>query len=271
MTQRLLTALVILAVAIPLVVIGNVPFIILGLGVASIAIFEMFNLLPKKEYVPIEVKIFTVLATLYVMFSGFNFETLSFESGLFDVNLVSVAVAVFFLLIIAVVRKNFTVTTVGFLLMAILYVGTTFHAMLYLRFMGLAYLLLVVAVAAISDSAAYFVGKRFGRRKLAPIISPNKTIEGAIGGTCFGVLAGIIFGLATSISTSILYLGLVSLVISIIGLVGDLVASSMKRQYQIKDFGSLFPGHGGVLDRLDSHLFASLGLYILLNLMNVVN
>ncbi len=271
MTKRLLTAIIIIAVALPLILIGNVPFLIFGSVVALIAIFEMIQLLPHTQKVPIEVKVFTVLATFYLMFSGFSFEKLTFASSGFEVDLMTLSLFVFFLLLIAVIRRAFTILDVGFFLMAIFYLGSTFHAMLYLRFMGLPYFLLIVVVVALSDSAAYLVGKRYGKRKLIPHISPNKTVEGAVGGTLCGVFVGVIFGLLTGVSTSVIFLVVMSLVISIVGQFGDLVASLMKRQFNIKDFGNLFPGHGGVLDRLDSHLFASLGLFILLNLMNVVN
>ena len=271
MTERLITALVILAITIPIVIVGKIPFLILGMILVILATMELLNVLPKTDNVPVEVKIMTLLFTLYVVFSGFDLNSLSFVSGASGVNLFSVALMVGLLLIVPIYRKKFSIGNIGFFLMIIFYVGTTFHAMLYLRFLGLAYLLLVVVVAAVSDSAAYMVGKKFGRHKLAPLISPNKTVEGAIGGTFFGVVIGTLLAYQTGISTEIMFLVIVTTAISIMGTVGDLIASSIKRHYQIKDFGNLFPGHGGVLDRLDSHLFASLVFYLVLNLMNVVN
>ena len=271
MTERLITALVILAITIPIVIVGKLPFLILGMILVVLATIELLNVLPNTKYVPFEVKAMTILFTLYVVFSGFKVDSLPVVGAASGVNLLSVSLMVGLLLIVPLYRKKFNIGDVGFFLMTIFYVGTTFHAMLYLRFLGLAYLLLVVVIAAVSDSAAYMVGKKFGRHKLAPLISPNKTVEGAIGGTFFGVVIGTVLAYQTGISTDIVFLGSVTAVISIMGTVGDLIASSIKRHYQVKDFGNLFPGHGGVLDRLDSHLFASLVFYLVLNLMNVVN
>ncbi|HAX73633.1 MAG TPA: phosphatidate cytidylyltransferase, partial [Firmicutes bacterium] len=190
-------------------------------------------------------KIFTMLATLMVVFNGYDFASQSFTETLgFGLGMVSFFL--FFVLLTQVTRQGFSVNDAGFFLLTIFYVGTTFHSLLYLRMIGLTHFIFLVLVVAISDSAAYFFGRRFGRHKLAPLISPKKTVEGAIGGTLTAVLVGVIFGLVTNLSGSILLLAMTSLVIAIAGQFGDLVASSMKRRYGIKDFGKLFPGHGGV-------------------------
>src|SRR5699024_5933209 len=111
-----------------------------------------------------------------------------------------------------------------------------------------------------TDSGAYFIGRRFGKRKLWPEISPNKTIGGAIGGVLFALLLAVIFNVVYPFENSFLSIVLITIVISLFGQLGDLVASAMKRKYEIKDFGHLFPGHGGVLDRLDSFIFVLLVL-----------
>ena len=117
-----------------------------------------------------------------------------------------------------------------------------------------------------TDSAAYFVGRRIGRHKLAPHISPNKTIEGALGGLLAGVLLGCIyaclfrqvaFGPALAISA----------IVSIIGQLGDLLESKIKRMANVKDSGKIFPGHGGVLDRFDSILLSSMFMYVFLRML----
>ena len=119
------------------------------------------------------------------------------------------------------------------------------------------------------DSAAYFTGRFLGRHKLAPEVSPHKTIEGAIGGVCGSVLLGV---LATWIYSTLanrlemftagrgsgklyLLIALMGAVASVLGILGDLFASAVKRQCGIKDYGSIFPGHGGILDRFDSVMF----------------
>ena len=121
--------------------------------------------------------------------------------------------------------------------------------------------------AWICDTFAYFVGYLFGKHKLIPNISPKKTIEGSIGGIVFTVLGFALFGyiVNTFFNANISYFKLIFLgfVLSIVSQVGDLIASTIKRQYNIKDYGFLFPGHGGVLDRFDSVMLIAPILFVL--------
>ncbi len=126
--------------------------------------------------------------------------------------------------------------------------------------------LLAFVGAWVCDTFAYFVGKFFGKHKLIPEISPKKTIEGSIGGIVFtiGAFALYTFIVNTAFSQSLSYFKLcaLGLVMSVISQIGDLVASSVKRQYDLKDYGNLFPGHGGVLDRFDSVMLTAPTLFI---------
>jgi phosphatidate cytidylyltransferase len=122
--------------------------------------------------------------------------------------------------------------------------------------------ILVLAVTIIvSDSAQYYTGRAFGRRPLAPTISPKKTIEGAIGGVVFGTLATVISGHYV-FSSPVWILTLLGAAISLLGIVGDLFESLLKRSAGVKDSSNLIPGHGGVLDRIDSWLFAAPVYYV---------
>ena len=130
-----------------------------------------------------------------------------------------------------------------------------------LRIMAIAHIgkylvLLPVLMTAISDSGAYFAGRFFGKHKLAPVLSPKKTIEGVIGGTVacvlgmllYGLILWLAFGLKVNFGYAIIY-GLAG---SLMSVFGDLCFSVIKRQTGIKDYGNLIPGHGGILDRFDS-------------------
>ena len=129
------------------------------------------------------------------------------------------------------------------------------------------FVVLILAYAWGGDTCAYFAGRAFGKRKLAPVVSPKKTVEGAIGGVLgsmvLGVLVTVIYvqffgrllgfmGMRGGYYALVAVLGAVA---SVLGIVGDLFASAVKRQCGIKDFGTIFPGHGGILDRFDSVLF----------------
>jgi len=127
-------------------------------------------------------------------------------------------------------------------------------------------LLLLLGVIVVSDSAQYYTGRAFGRRALAPTISPKKTIEGAIGGVIFATAAMAIGG-HYIFASPIWMLALLGAVISMLGIVGDLFESLLKRSAGVKDSSNLIPGHGGVLDRIDSWLFAAPVYYIFVRFM----
>jgi phosphatidate cytidylyltransferase len=116
--------------------------------------------------------------------------------------------------------------------------------------------LLLLVVIVVSDSAQYYTGRAFGRRPLAPTISPKKTVEGAVGGVVFGTLATVAGGRYV-FSSPVWILALLGAAIVMLGIVGDLFESLLKRSAGLKDSSNLIPGHGGMLDRLDSWLFAA--------------
>lgn len=139
-----------------------------------------------------------------------------------------------------------------------------------------AYVYLLAFMGAwVCDTFAYFTGRFFGKHKLIPEISPKKTIEGSIGGIIFTVGAFALYTLIVNSffgqSLSYLKVCIIGFVLSIISQIGDLVASSVKRQYNLKDYGNLFPGHGGVLDRFDSVMLTAPTLVILNLVMGYFN
>lgn len=125
----------------------------------------------------------------------------------------------------------------------------------------------LLAMIAVSDSAQYYCGRTFGRRKLAPAVSPAKTVEGALGGVVVAAIAG-----AATVSLALPGVGpvaggLLTLGLALAGIVGDLFESLLKRSVGVKDSSALIPGHGGVLDRIDSHLFAAPVFYFFLRFL----
>ena len=134
---------------------------------------------------------------------------------------------------------------------------------LYIKF-GMISLIWLLVIVALSDAGAYYVGKNFGKRGFSPT-SPNKTLEGVLGGI---VVASIIGGIVIASTSEIGFFSaiIVSALTSVASVFGDLFESYLKREAGIKDSGNLIPGHGGVLDRVDGYLFASVMLYIILTL-----
>ncbi len=132
----------------------------------------------------------------------------------------------------------------------------------------------VILTNCMTDIGAFFVGIKFGKHKLLPHISPKKTIEGSIGGTIFGIISGLLFGLlyVNQIVENANFIIFGSIIIPFLAQIGDLFFSAIKRHYNTKDFGSIFPGHGGMLDRIDSLIFSLYGMYLfMLFLMQGIN
>ena len=124
--------------------------------------------------------------------------------------------------------------------------------------------LLLIATVVVSDSSQYYAGRMFGRRPLAPAISPKKTIEGAIGGVICATTFLMIAGTRLFPDASLAPLALIGIAVVVLGISGDLFESRLKRIAGVKDSSSLIPGHGGVLDRIDALLFATPPLYLYL-------
>jgi phosphatidate cytidylyltransferase len=137
---------------------------------------------------------------------------------------------------------------------------------------GLALVVYALAITWITDSAAYFAGKRWGRRRLIPAVSPKKTVEGALAGLVGGTLAGLVFGYGVlnvwlGVPFHPIAAAAGGLLLSGVSQVGDLAASAWKREAGVKDSGTFFPGHGGIIDRMDSLLFTIPATYWLLSLL----
>lgn len=175
-----------------------------------------------------------------------------------------------------IVRGRHSLAAITSSVFGIVYVGFAgAHLVLLHRFAqdGAALITLLVVAVAFSDSGAYFVGSTIGRHKLAPTVSPNKTREGAVGGVVTAGIGCVVFGLVLAhwdlrmiAPNSGWQLACVGMLLAITSQVGDLMASMLKRDAGVKDFGTIFPGHGGVLDRCDGFLFAAPTLYYMLML-----
>ncbi|NOX81154.1 MAG: phosphatidate cytidylyltransferase [Deltaproteobacteria bacterium] len=150
----------------------------------------------------------------------------------------------------------------------VVYIGFCLAHLVLIRFLplGVAWLFVLTAITAGSDTGAYYIGKGFGRRKLCPGISPNKTVAGALGGISSGVLAALLAGHFLLPQVSLVVIGLAALGLSVIGILGDLAESMIKRSEGIKDAGTILGGHGGVLDRIDSLLLTAPILFYLLSM-----
>lgn len=131
---------------------------------------------------------------------------------------------------------------------------------------GAAWLYMIFAITWLQDTGAYFVGRSFGRHRMAPILSPKKTWEGAVGGLVGSMIGGVVCQVLLGLPVSLPVAALLGLIGGVVGPLGDLAESLVKRQVNMKDIGHIIPGHGGLLDRADSLLFTTPVLYYLIRL-----
>ena len=258
MKTRIITAIIGLIIVLPIIIYGKMPFIIVTFILALVGLFELIRMYKPDEI--LSYFIFSILFLIGLIYPSEFIQIVNISLSKGDILLLFGM----FLLSLTVFTKNkFTFNDAGFLLLATMYIGLSFNYLIDIRLSGLNYLLFILFIIWSTDSGAYFFGKAFGKKKLWPEISPNKTVGGALGGIIAAVIVSIVFQLVYPFEYSMLTIILYALLISIVGQVGDLVASAFKRHYNIKDAGKLFPGHGGVLDRLDSLIFVLLVLSII--------
>ncbi|NTU43523.1 MAG: phosphatidate cytidylyltransferase [Nitrospirales bacterium] len=141
-----------------------------------------------------------------------------------------------------------------------LYIPPLLSSLWHLRTMGYEWILFLFSCVWASDSLAYYIGKGMGKKKLYPEVSPNKTVAGGVGSLIGGVLSALLIGKAL-LTTELWILAVMGLSIGAVTIVGDLVESMFKRDAGVKDSGSIIPGHGGVLDKIDGVLYAGPALY----------
>jgi phosphatidate cytidylyltransferase len=250
--QRIITAIAALAIFFPLVIIGGLPFTIAIYIIASIGLFELLRMKDIRIFSFEGIVVWLALAILLLPSTWT--EAVHEWIGYTKIEILFALILI--LLIYTVISKNrFTYDHAAFTAFSALYVGIGFYYLIETRFYGFEYVFYALLVIWTTDSGAYFIGRKIGKRKLWPDISPNKTVEGFIGGIVFAVLFASVFQIFYPIASSHLTLIIVTIIASIVGQLGDLVESALKRHFGVKDSGNLLPGHGGILDRFDSLLF----------------
>jgi phosphatidate cytidylyltransferase len=229
--------------------------------IATGALYEFLSLGRRKGYsVP------TVLCIVVMLFivAAFILEPISVEMGVFLALLI---IPASFVLGRGAVEEALPSSAIA--VMATLYVGMLGGSMIRLRndFAGPARIgpklvFFLVLVVWLGDAGAYYIGKRFGKHLLSPHISPKKTIEGLCGGIAVSVLTALVIHFTFFQAFPLVHAVIAGIVLSLAGVVGDLAESMWKRSAAVKDSGTLFPGHGGFLDRFDSVFYTTPILYV---------
>jgi phosphatidate cytidylyltransferase len=250
---RAISGVVLAAVAIAAIVfLPTRILVVVACAVAGLAARELAGIIgPRDAISQWVVVILTVVAAVLIAMAPLNALT---------VVLLAMAVVA-----AEVLFRNRTIQEAATGLLAPVYIGLPLGILVALHgLLGWRAVLLLIGTVVVSDSAQYYSGRAFGRRPLAPAISPKKTVEGAIGGLIVGTVFMAVAGRWALPGASIVPLVLAGVIVVVLGICGDLFESRLKRVAGLKDSSTLIPGHGGILDRIDALLFAVPASYVFL-------
>ena len=268
MKSRILTACVLLPLLL-LVYFGGLPLKIGCLLISALGLHEIFKCLEAKGGKPSFACGYISLAVLYIPY-------IFLPNGRLDIN-GYIAFFVVFSLILSMIggfkvkeRKEYDVMLTFFGIMYTVLLPLYVSLMSFGNYSPWLWLIFIVAFG--TDIFAYFVGMAIGKHKMCPNLSPKKSWEGAIGGLIFAVGFTLLYAYFTfgGSPMAMKWAAVFGVIGSVMSQCGDLAASAIKRQMDIKDYGKLLPGHGGILDRFDSILFTAPTLYYLITLMGMI-
>lgn len=254
MKERVISAIIALVICVPLIILGGNWFLIGASIIGLLGLKEIIGLYKDKNPYLIEIISY---ASLILIICADNL-SISFIKSLCIVSLL------IFIPIIFYDKETYNFDMAIKLYAPIIFLGYTFNELVQIRNNDIYTFLFILLVPMICDIFAYIVGSsNLGKHKLIPRVSPGKTIEGSIGGTLISTAIATIFYLFEidpAANIGVLILGII--VLTIIGQLGDLFFSAIKRYYKVKDFSNIMPGHGGILDRVDSIIFVIIGYLI---------
>ena len=266
MKVRIISATVAIALLAVVVYLGSQAIGAAVFIIALIGIYEFYRALEKGGYKPVySAGFFACLPLLYIAFSGMLPDTEEVVSLLNALAIGLFALMVFLFCLLIFSNGKFTVADISVTLLGIIYVVFLFSFLPLTRNLwnGYLYIWLIFIGAWATDTFAYFIGISIGRTKILPRVSPNKSLEGCIGGVLGSILAMLVFGLYffNVLNVPLYHFAILGVLCGVISQIGDWAASAVKRAMSIKDYGKIMPGHGGVLDRLDSVMFVAPVVY----------
>ena len=263
MKKRVISAIVMLAIVIPLLIIGGLAFEIAVSIISVGCIYELMKAKEKEKKIPVVIKAFAYVFTGGLVFVSSYFNDLN---AMLDYRMLS-SLFLAFLIPVVIINDNekYNINDALYMIGGIIFLLIALTSFTVVRDLSLSNFLYLILITIMTDTFALFSGKLIGKHKLCEKISPNKTIEGAVGGSIAGtIIATLFYMFVINNSANVFLVIIITLLLTIIGQIGDLLFSSIKRYYKIKDFSNLIPGHGGILDRIDSLIFVVL-TYILLS------
>ena len=248
-TTRLISGIVLVIIAAFLLVEGSTVLYFGSLAISLIGLYELYRVMKIEKSAPGYVGYAAVVAYYWIMGSREQY-----------VTFLAIVSLMILMTIYVVTFPKYGTEQITVAFFGIFYVGIMFSYLYQVREMpdGKYLVWLILLSSWGCDTFAYCVGKLFGKHKMTPKLSPKKTVEGAVGGIVGAAVTnpGVISAAACAIA-------------AVISMVGDLAASAIKRNHDIKDYGNLIPGHGGILDRFDSMIFTAPAIYFAITFMGI--
>lgn len=263
LNKRIATVVVIIPVSVTFVVIGGWPFFLFICAILGISTWEYWRMFKQGGFSPNPSVLF---AGVLLLAAARNFE--GFNHSDWIITLIILAAMTAHTIMYERGREQ-SATDFGITLAGVFYIGWLGSYFLSVRQLpdGLWWLLFLIPVAGIGDAGAYFIGKKFGKTKLAPKVSPHKTWEGYFGGILFATIGGAVLASLWQLKVPVFNVSqglLLGLILGVVTPLGDMGESMLKRQFNLKDTSQLLPGHGGFLDRIDTWLWsAAIGFYLI--------
>lgn len=258
MRTRIISGAVLTAILVAAVAGGGISMFVLSLLISCLGMYELYKVV-GIEKTPLGFAGYILALAYYAMLFFDKLEYMEYFAVACGIIIMFVYVCSF---------KTMKASQAGFSLLGIFYVAIPLSYLYRIRIIdkyGIYVFILLFVSSWIADTMAYFTGVNFGKHKLVPNLSPKKSVEGAIGGVAGAAIVGLIYGIVLQnildINAAVPFM-IISALGAFISIFGDLAASAIKRNYNVKDYSNLIPGHGGILDRFDSMIFVAPIVYI---------
>ncbi|MBE6606969.1 MAG: CDP-archaeol synthase [Ruminococcaceae bacterium] len=273
MKTRIITAAVLLCILAPILIFSHTfVYVVFAAVLALVATYELLGCMRLVSRIKL-----TLTSMVYSVLTVSLTRASSASNGFMKIFVCATFVYIFVLLTFSLFeseKQRESLPEIMFAASVVIYITVGFSSFVVVRDLvnGTVLFPLAYIAAWVSDTGAYFAGVKFGNIKLIPEISPKKTVEGFIGGLCscvavFMIYAGCVHIFSKDLSPNYIWIFVCAVLLSVASVIGDLIASMIKRRYHIKDYSHLFPGHGGVLDRFDSIIATTAGLFVLSSIM----
>lgn len=261
MKKRTISAIILLIILIGSLIINSKLFGLVMMGVAILGFNEFFDIKYQNKNKRLKyIQLLGIISMVLIVLNKTFYQI--------EMNILILLPIIILSLPIIIYNDNelYNIEDCLYTLGIVYFLGLSFQNIIYLREIDITKCIFIFIIAFITDTYAYIGGSLVGRHKLTSI-SPKKTIEGSLIGTVMGVLIGSVYYYNIVGNITMFEVIVLSLILTLLSEIGDLMFSSIKRHFNKKDYSNLIPGHGGILDRFDSVIYVSLGLSLILNIL----